>query len=638
MIIQMRRLASTWFAKGLFLLLVISFAIWGIEDTIRGLGRDTAVAQVAGRPIELVDAQVAAQRAITRTQRELGGRMEMDADMRAMIARQALDGLITDRARSAEAARMGLAVPAATVRDFIWAVPAFQGGDGRFSRPILDQFMRQNELSEPEFLRLVAEDLQRIQLIGGVRAGATAPNEITSLLYGFAREQRVVDTVEFAWLSAPDPEPPTEAALRRFHENNPESFSAPEYRSVTVAALSPAGLAGDIQIDERAIEDAYAARRLAYETPERRDLEQALLPNEAAATAIAAAWRAGALMAAITAEARAAGGSALALGDVDRAALPLPDLAAAAFGPPPGGVSDPVRSPFGWHVFRVVGVTPGTTRGLPEVREEIAASLALERAADIAYERANRVEDALAGGASLVEAAPRFGLALAEVRTDARGLDAAGRPVPLPVAADLRATAIAAIFAAQQGRGPRMEEAGGGTFIAVDLREITPSALKPFEAVEADVRRLWLLDARRRHQEAAAAALLRSLQTGTPIAEAAAAAGLAVDRIGPFGRQAPPNSAEPPPLNQPPNALRGPVFALSPGGATMVATRDGYVVAVLVEVIPADPAADPTGLATLRSETEQAMANDLEAQFTAAIRDRANVRLNAPLLPSLTAR
>ncbi|WP_431280663.1 peptidyl-prolyl cis-trans isomerase [Humitalea sp. 24SJ18S-53] len=634
----MRRLASTWFAKGLFLLLVLSFGIWGIEDTIRGLGQDTAVARVAGRPIELVDAQVAAQRAITRTQRQLAGRVEMDADMRAAVARQALEAMIADRARSAEAERMGLAVPAATIRDFIWAVPAFQGGDGRFSRLILDQFLRQNELSEPEFLRLVSDDLQRIQLIGGVRAGATAPTELTSLLYGFANEQRIADVVEFAYLSAPEPEPPTEAALRRFHENNPENFSAPEYRTAVVAALSPATLAGEIQIDDRAIEEAYASRRLQYETPERRDLEQALLPTEDAAAAVATSWRAGADMATITAEARAAGGNALALGDVDRAALPLPELAEAAFAPAQGGVSNPVRSPFGWHVFRIVAVTPGTTRSLADVRGELAASLATERAADVAYERANRVEDALAGGATLAEVAPRFGLGLTEVRTDSRGLDAEGRPVPLPVTADARAATLTAIFAAEQGRGPRMEEIGGGTFVAIDLREITPAALKPFEMVEADVRRLWLLDARRRHQEEAAAGLLRSVQSGTPIAQAAAAVGLSVDRMGPFGRRPPAADAPPPAASQPPSELRGPVFSLAPGGATMVATRDGYVVAVLVEVVAGNPAADPIGLATIKSETEQAIAADLEAQFTAALRDRANVRLNNSLLPALTAR
>ena len=48
MITFMRRLASTWVAKALFVLLVLSFAVWGIEDVVRKIGRDTAVATVGG--------------------------------------------------------------------------------------------------------------------------------------------------------------------------------------------------------------------------------------------------------------------------------------------------------------------------------------------------------------------------------------------------------------------------------------------------------------------------------------------------------------------------------------------------------------------------------------------------------------
>jgi peptidyl-prolyl cis-trans isomerase D len=47
MITFMRRLASTWVAKALFILLVLSFAVWGIEDVVRNFGR--AAGNVANR-------------------------------------------------------------------------------------------------------------------------------------------------------------------------------------------------------------------------------------------------------------------------------------------------------------------------------------------------------------------------------------------------------------------------------------------------------------------------------------------------------------------------------------------------------------------------------------------------------------
>ena len=65
---------------------------------------------------------------------------------------------------------------------------------------------------------------------------------------------------------------------------------------------------------------------------------------------------------------------------------------------PEGSVTAPVQSPFGWHVFKVQKVEPGQERPLAELHDQLKRDLAQEKAADIAFERANKVEDALAGG------------------------------------------------------------------------------------------------------------------------------------------------------------------------------------------------------------------------------------------------
>ena len=56
MLTALRRLAATWVAKALFVLLVLSFAIWGVGDMVRNLNRDTAVAKVGGREVDMEEA------------------------------------------------------------------------------------------------------------------------------------------------------------------------------------------------------------------------------------------------------------------------------------------------------------------------------------------------------------------------------------------------------------------------------------------------------------------------------------------------------------------------------------------------------------------------------------------------------
>jgi peptidyl-prolyl cis-trans isomerase D len=630
MLTALRRLAGTWVAKILFALLVLSFAIWGIEDVVRNFGRETAVARVGDSAIELTEAQTAARREMARIARQLGNRFEPDENVRRAVAASALEQLISDRALRTEAQRMGIVAPPETVRDAVFAIPGLRGADSTFSRPIFDSFLRQNELSERQFLQIMSGEVLRQQLLGAVRAGAAGPDALSAPLLTWVMERRAADVILVPRAAMPDPEAPTEAQLRRYQENNPQRFSAPEYREVAIAVLSPATVAAEIEVPDSELAQAFEQRRAQYETPERRALRQAVVPDEAAARSIAETWRGGAEFSAIEAAATAAGGGAADLGLLDRAAMPIEAVANAVFAAGAGAVTDPVQSPFGWHVLQVERIEPATARTLDQVRDELRREVAHDRALDLAYERANRVEDALAGGASLAEAAQRFNLSVAAVTTDANGRDAANETVGLPLPEAQRADLLRAVFAARQGDAPRMTEMGDA-FVAIEIRNVTPPALRPFEAVEAPLREAWLADARRRAAEERAAGVLAALRDGRTPTEAAEQAGLTVQRIGPFGRSPAAAGTLPP-------ELVAPLFEAKANEATMVETRDGFAVARLADVLRFDATSDPLGLGRMRSEIEQSMQEELEQQYAVALRGRANVRINTQMLEQVTGR
>ena len=630
MLTAMRRLAGTWFARLLFLLLVASFAIWGIEDVVRNFGRDSAVVRVGDSEIELPEAQAAARREMARIARQLGNRFEPDENIRRAVGATALERLIAERVLRNEAKHMGVVAPADVVRDSIFAIPGLRGPDGQFSRQIFDGLLRANEMTEAQFLQAVADDVLRQQLSGAVRAGSAGPDAMSGPLLAWALQRRNADVVRIARDAMPEPEAPTEAQLRRYEENNPARFSTPEFREASVLVLSAETLSGEIAVSDADLEQAYEARRAQFETPERRALQQAVVPNEDAAKAIAEAWRGGADLAAIETQARAADGGAADLGLLDRAALPIADVAAAAFSAAPGAVTDPVHSAFGWHVLKVERVEPATTRTLDQVRDQLRHDVAHDRAQDIAYERANRVEDALAGGATLAEAAERFGLPVVSATLDAAGRDQANAVVSLPVPETQRAELLRAIFAARQGDAPRMAEMGDA-FIAIEIRGVLPPALRPFETVETAVRIAFIADARRREAEERAAALLAAIRGGKTVAEAAAEAGLSVEHVGPFSR-------DPGLAGTLPPELLAPLFEAKQGDATMVETRDGFAVARLTGIVPFDPASDAAALGRVRSEIEQSMQDELEQQFSAALRARSNVRVNTQMLDQVTGR
>lgn len=635
MLTAMRRLASTWFAKALFLLLVLSFAIWGIEDVIRNFGGGNAVVTVNGDPVPLPEAQQASRREIARIQRQLGGSFQITPQIAEGVSRQAVENLVMERVQRQEATRLGIAAPDEAVRDYVWGIPAFHGADGRFSRPLMESFLRSNGLSEPEFLALLRSDLQRQQLAGAVRSGAAGPDALTRPLLAWQQERRVADVVVLPLAEAPEPAAPDEAQLRRFHENNADRFSAPEYRRVTVLTLSPAIVAREIQPTEEELRAAYDARRAQFEVPEKRSLEQAVMQSREAAEKVAAEWRAGAAFPAIEALAQQEGGQAVSLGSLGREELPVPELATAAFALADGGVSDPVQTAFGWHVLKVTGIEPAQSRSFEQVKAELAIDLTREKAADLAYERANEVEDALAGGATLEEAGQRFGLPVVKTVLDARGQTQDGAPAQLNLDGGGRDVALRAIFTAEPGQAPRLAEAGQVGLFAFDLQEVIPAALKPFEQVREQVLAAWTADARRRAQEERAAGLLAAVRGGKALPEAAREAGLAVRRVGPFPRQP---DAQGDGRNSPPPELLAPLFDTAQGEATMAEIGGGFAVGQVAGITRPDAAADPLGLGRVRTEVEQAMLADLEAQYLEALRRGASVTVNPTLMGQVSAR
>ena len=621
MLTSLRALAGTWFAKVLFILLIVSFAAWGIEDMLRNFGRETAVARVDGQPIEQEEASEALRRELQRINRATEGRFQPDARIRMALAQQAVEALVTDRVLGREISRMGVVVPDQAARDYIFSIPGFHGSDGRFSRLVFDGFLRNNDLTEGRFLNLLRTDLARQQISNAVRSGAVAPPQLVERLLAWQREQRSARLVEFRVADAPERDAPTEAQLSRFHENNPERFSAPEYREAGVAVLNAAILIPAMEVSEAEIEDIYAANRARYEVAERRGLEQVVLPDQAAAAAIATAWAGGADM-------REQEGFSD-LGVVDRASLPLPALAEAGFALALNGVSAPVQSPFGWHVLRAASIEPGLTRPLDDLRNELRQQIAAEKAADTAFRRIGIIEDALAGGVALAVAAQANGMSFATLRLDAQGRDAEGRDVALPVPSSARRELLQKVFEAQTGAAPRLVEGGFG-FAAIELRTVTPAALRPLETVRDQVAAAFLADARRRHQETAAAAILAATRAGKTLAEAAAEADARLEELGPFDRN--PGGGNPVPRE-----LLGPIFELRVDEVTMIPTPLSFTIVQLTGISRPQIDEADEALATLRGETVSALADDLEAQFAAALRARADVRINLRLMNSLAA-
>jgi peptidyl-prolyl cis-trans isomerase D len=615
MLQALRSTVGSWIVKILFVLLILSFGVWGIGDIFRGR-TDTTAAEVGDVKISTVELDNAFRQEVNRLRQMLGGQIDAEQAKALGLVNQTLDQLIQRHLLTLAADDAGLRVGDPLVLGQLRAEPAFRNQLGQFDPEQFRRVLAANQLTEDGYVQLLRTEIKRTQLVGAVAAGAQAPGPLVDDLFRRQAERRIAETVLVPNSAMGDVGTPDDAALTAFHQEKAVRFTAPEFRKLTVGKLAVEDIAKDITVSDEDLHAAYDARAAEFQTPERRTVDQVLVADEAAARKIESSLGQGQ---SLEEAASAAGAEVLTLNSLAREDL-LPELTEPVFSLQQGGISAPVQSPLGWHVVRVSGIEAGSTQAFEQVRDTVLADVKRDRAMDTVFESANKVEDALAGGATIEDVAQRFGLRLIEVPAiDANGRKPDGGVVEgLPAAQQVAQAA----FGLQQGAATTLTETPDGDYFIARVDAITPATLRPLESIRAEVVAAWQADQRAQRATKKAGEVEERLKAGSSPQDIAASVPGAVAGVTPAltraGRE---NGGLPPGLVQR-------LFEMKQGEVATAPTQDGQIVVRLTEIQSADPASAGAQVAQVRQGVQQAIAGDLLAQFTEALRQRYPVSIH----------
>lgn len=625
MLDTLRKGASTGPAKVLFILLILSFGIWGIGDVVRGVGGNPAAITVGDVEVSPQAVQASFRQEVERLRRTLG------PDITAERARDLglMDATIAQLARQAvieaAASDLGIVVSDTELRRQLEQIPAFQNQAGQFDRTLFARVLQQNNLTEQAFLESLERDMVREAVIGSAATGAAAPAPLVAPLVAFQRQEREASAVFIDASAQPLPPVPADDELKRLYEENIDTFTAPEYRKLTALIVRPDALADRVEITDETLRQAYDERATEFTAPETRVVQQVLVNDEQTAQAVAEAAKGGATLTAAAEQAGA--GAPIDLGAVSRDVLP-PQATEAVFGLAAGSVSEPVETPLGWHVFQVAEIRESQTQPFEDVKDELRQRLAQERAVDALYDVTAEVEDALGGGATLEEAAQKVNLPL----TTIPAIDRQGRTPEGQAATDLpqEAAFLETAFGLEEGEESLLEEIGQGYFI-VRADAVTPPQPRPFEAVREQVVDLWQQKTRLAVAQTQADKVAEALRGGAePQAAADGIPGAAVAETPRFTRN---DSAVPTDAGALPGGVVGDLFdATQPGSVALARGQDGWVVAKLTAIHPVEQPAQVPGFAQAQNQVRASLADDLATQFLNAYVDRYGVQVNRAVI------
>jgi peptidyl-prolyl cis-trans isomerase D len=618
MLQAIRSKASSLVVKLLFGLLVISFGIWGIGDIFRTRGVDSTVATVGDRKIDAAQVNEAMREQLDQLRAMLrGAPIDLDQLKQHGFGDEVLQRLVNRDLVDSEISRLHLAVDEATVFKAIRADPSYHNAEGAFDPQVFKYILDRQHKTEVQLQATVNADLTRSQLISAVISGVAPPAELVDALSKLRDERRIAQVLTLPQSAAGTPGTPSDTDLAQTYEQHKGAFRIPELRGFTLGVLSIDDIAAHNLPTDEQLKKEYDQRTSEFTTPERRHIQQLLLPSEDKAKEASQALAGGKDFLAVAKDVAGMQEANVDLGMVTREDLPA-KLADPVFALKLNEPTEPIADDFGWHILRVSEIKPEEIKPFDQVKDQLAKEVAKDAAGNEIAKTANQIDDKMAAGAVLADLVEPFGLKTTHFEAvDATGRDAAGKSIELPPARD---EILRSAFATEQSQTSSLTEMGDSYFL-VQVDKVTPETFKSAEEVHDQLVALWQADWRDKELEKQADAIAEQVNGGGDLDKIAGERKLTTVTSKPLQR-AGGDPAVPP-------AAVAKIFDAKSGAAVTARGATGYVVAVVKEVLPPDPAQAVAAQTRLTQQLTPELQQDMFDQFDRALRERYPVTVNA---------
>ncbi|MCB1886809.1 MAG: SurA N-terminal domain-containing protein [Rhodocyclaceae bacterium] len=401
-------------------LIVVTFAFFGVESYLSGIGNDTSLATVGDSKIGPAEFENALRRQQDQIRAQAGGEIDI-AQLNTPAIRQAvLEGLVNQRLLALYAADARLAVSPEQLRDVIGSIDEFKR-DGAFSRAQYEQVLRSQGMSEPAFEAQLRRDVAFQQLTTAVSSSAIAPTATARSLLQLQLEERSIALARVSAEELADSVTVTDDEVAQYYEANKAAFKLPARVKVSYLVLDRDSFTRSIEVDPAKVRQWYDEHQDRYRRPEERRASHVLieLPADADEAAVSEATaKAEALLkeirdakgdnfAEVAKRDSQDPGSAQSGGDLGffTADAMVAPFSEAVFSMTEGDISEIVRSDFGLHIIQVTGVRPEQVRPFDEVKDAIESELreqesqrafahAAETFSNVVYEQPDSLEPA----------------------------------------------------------------------------------------------------------------------------------------------------------------------------------------------------------------------------------------------------
>ncbi|MGH8493514.1 MAG: SurA N-terminal domain-containing protein [Moraxellaceae bacterium] len=522
-----RDMVKGWLGKTLLVILVVPFAIVGLESYFSGGGKVVA-AKVNGK--EILEPEV--EQLVERQRQQLIAQMGPNADASKLdvmrLRKDVLNGLISKELLAQQAKKDGFIVSDATVYKLIREVPAFQD-NGKFSQQRYEMMLQQIGESPVSYPAKAKQELAYSMLIAGLSQSGFVTTAEMGRLSALDNQKRDVHLATvpaaryLAEIKVGDDE------IKKFYDSNAALFTTQETASIEYVTLKRDDFLAAAQPTEDDLKALYADKVRAVSSNEQRQAQHILLTVDAKTKDadvlkkmqdIEKRARSGEDFAKLAKEFSQDPGSVASGGDLGLSSRGqfVPEFDKILFSLKEGEISAPVKSQYGYHLIKLNKIQTEQAAAFATLRPELEKEAKQAKADELFTDQVDKLDAAVYEASDLREPAEKFKLAVTAMppvtrKGAADGLLADRKVLDTAFSDDL-------LHDGKNSQGLHLPD---GSVVWLHVKEHAPSKLLPLAQIAADVRNQLLIDKAREKAKAVAEAVSKALGEGKSLADVAAA-------------------------------------------------------------------------------------------------------------------
>jgi peptidyl-prolyl cis-trans isomerase D len=519
-----------WLAYVVLGAIGLVFVFWGINWT---LSAPTYVAKVNGTEISTNEVRQSYQQQLAQIERQSNA--PLDEAMRNEVKRRVLDDYVNSEALVTRADKLGYRVSDGELLAEMAKIPAFQV-DGKFDQAHALAILNAQGRSVSEIEGMFRREVKLRQLDTALSVSSFATPTEMKEFRTLTRQQRELAWVTLSAAKYAADAVPDETAIKTYYDAHKPDYMTPETVNLRYVELSLSDLSSKVTVDDAQLKAYYDEQK--SKTPERfsqaeqRRVSHILLavndPKDDAAVkakaeSILKRAQGGEDFAKLAKEFSQDPGSANQGGDLgwsERKVFVGP-FADAAFAMKTDEIKGPVKTQFGYHILKLVGIQPPSVKTFEQAKADLETEYRRNEAERLFNNAQDQLADAALQNATDIDTvAKKAGLAVQEVNNFSRrdGGGALGK-VPAVIEAAFSQDVL-------DGRLSPIVEVEKGQGVVLKATDHKLPQQKPLEAVRTEVVAAWKKQRGMQLAQAAAAETVKRLNGGDSLESVAKSLGV----------------------------------------------------------------------------------------------------------------